>query len=69
MKPSAAERFDQLVVVLTAPWFLLPGASESRFVIFIRLARVARLTMAGTGRTRSSLGGPSDPDARPTSGA
>ena len=45
-------RFDLLVVVLTAPWFLLPGLGESRFVILIRLARVARLLMAGTGARR-----------------
>jgi len=45
-------RFDLLVVVLTAPWFLLPGPDESRFVILIRLARVARLLMAGTGARR-----------------
>lgn len=45
-------RFDLLVVVLTAPWFLLPGPSESRFVVLIRLARVVRLLMAGTGARR-----------------
>lgn len=45
-------RFDLLVVVLTAPWFLLPGVGESRFVILIRLARIARLLMAGTGARR-----------------
>jgi voltage-gated potassium channel len=45
-------RFDLLVVVLTAPWFLLPGAGGSRFVVLIRLARVARLLMAGTGARR-----------------
>ena len=44
-------RFDLLVVVLTAPWFL-PGLGQSRFVILIRLARVARLLMAGTGARR-----------------
>ncbi len=45
-------RFDLLVVVLTAPWFLLPGAHESRFVILIRLARVVRVLMAGKGARR-----------------
>jgi voltage-gated potassium channel len=44
--------FDLLVVVLTVPWFLLPGVGESRFVILIRLARIARLLMAGTGARR-----------------
>ena len=45
-------KFDFLVVVLTAPWFLLPGAQPTRFVILIRLARVARLVMAGSGARR-----------------
>jgi len=45
-------RFDLLVVILTAPWFLLPGTGGSRFVVLIRLARVARLVMAGTGARR-----------------
>ncbi len=45
-------RFDLLVVVLTAPWFLLPGPDESRFVVLIRFARIARLLMAGTGARR-----------------
>jgi voltage-gated potassium channel len=45
-------RFDLLVVVLTAPWFLLPGPSESRFVILIRLARVVRVLMVGKGARR-----------------
>jgi voltage-gated potassium channel len=45
-------RFDLTVVVLTAPWFLLVGPSDSKFVLLIRLARVARLVMAGTGARR-----------------
>jgi voltage-gated potassium channel len=45
-------RFDLTVVVLTAPWFLLLGSSTSKFVLLIRLARVARLVMAGTGARR-----------------
>jgi voltage-gated potassium channel len=45
-------RFDLLVVVLTAPWFLLPGAQEQRFVMLIRLARLARVVMAGKGAHR-----------------
>ena len=32
-------RFDLLVVVLTAPWFLFFGPNESKFVLLIRLAR------------------------------
>jgi voltage-gated potassium channel len=45
-------RFDLLVVVLTAPWFLLVGPSETKFVMVIRLARVARLVIAGQGARR-----------------
>jgi voltage-gated potassium channel len=45
-------RFDLTVVVLTAPWFLLVGPNDSKFVLLIRLARVARLVMAGTGARR-----------------
>jgi voltage-gated potassium channel len=45
-------RFDFTVVVLTAPWFVFLGPNESRFVLVIRLARVARLVMAGKGARR-----------------
>jgi voltage-gated potassium channel len=43
-------RFDLAVVVLTAPWFLI--LPESRFVMLIRLARVARVVMATRGAHR-----------------
>jgi voltage-gated potassium channel len=39
-------RFDFVVVVMTAPWFLLPGAEAGRFVVLLRLARLARLAVA-----------------------
>jgi len=42
-------RFDLTVVILTAPWFLVLGPSESRFVLIIRLARLARVVMATRG--------------------
>jgi len=45
-------RFDLLVVVLTAPWFLILGPSESKFLLLIRLARIARLVMATRGARR-----------------
>jgi voltage-gated potassium channel len=45
-------KFDLTVVILTAPWFLLPGAGQSKFVLVIRLARVVRLVMAGRGAHR-----------------
>jgi voltage-gated potassium channel len=45
-------RFDLVVVILTAPWFLLFGPNQSSFVVIIRLARIARLVMAGRGARR-----------------
>jgi voltage-gated potassium channel len=42
-------RFDLLVVVITAPWFLLPGAQEGSFVVILRLARLARIVLASPG--------------------
>ena len=39
-------RFDLFVVIVTAPWFLLPGAHSGSFVVLLRLARLARLVMA-----------------------
>jgi voltage-gated potassium channel len=45
-------KFDLAVVVLTAPWFLLLPGTSSRFVLAIRLARLARLVMASSGARR-----------------
>jgi voltage-gated potassium channel len=45
-------RFDLFVVVVTAPWFLLPGAGAGGFVVLLRLARLARLVMASRGARR-----------------
>ena len=45
-------RFDLLVVIATAPWFLLPGAHAGQFVVLLRLARLARLVMASKGSRR-----------------
>lgn len=45
-------RFDLAVVVLTAPWFLLPGAEAGSFVVVLRLARLARVVMASRGVRR-----------------
>ncbi len=39
-------QFDLLIVVATAPWFLLPGAHAGGFVVLLRLARLGRLVMA-----------------------
>ena len=45
-------RFDLVVVVLTAPWFLITGTGTGKFIIIIRLARVARVVMATRGARR-----------------
>jgi voltage-gated potassium channel len=45
-------RFDLFVVLATAPWFLIPGAQAGRFVVLLRLARVARLVVASRGSRR-----------------
>ena len=45
-------RFDLTVVVLTAPWYLLPGAQAGSFVVILRLARLARVVMASKGAKR-----------------
>jgi voltage-gated potassium channel len=40
-------KFDLLIVVLTAPWFLLPGTwPGGGLVVLLRLARLARLVVA-----------------------
>jgi voltage-gated potassium channel len=38
--------FDLGVVVLTAPWFLIPGLGNARFLVFARLARLVRVVKA-----------------------
>jgi voltage-gated potassium channel len=45
-------RFDLFVVIFTAPWFVLVGSGTGKFVILMRLARVARLLMATRGARR-----------------
>jgi voltage-gated potassium channel len=45
-------RFDLLVVVLTAPWFLVVGPTDSKFLLLIRLARLSRVVMATRGARR-----------------
>jgi voltage-gated potassium channel len=39
--------FDLVVVVLTAPWFLIPGLGSARFLALARLARLVRVIKAG----------------------
>jgi len=45
-------RFDLSVVVLTAPWFLIPGFQAGRFIVLLRLARLARVIMESDGAKR-----------------
>jgi voltage-gated potassium channel len=45
-------RFDLLVVVATAPWFLLPGLQPGQFVVALRLARLSRLVVASRSSRR-----------------
>jgi voltage-gated potassium channel len=45
-------RFDLVVVIVTAPWFLLPGAQPGQFVVALRLARLVRLAVASRGARR-----------------
>lgn len=40
-------KFDLSVVVLTSPWYLLPGVDAGQFVTLLRLARLARVAMIG----------------------
>ncbi len=45
-------KFDLVVVVLTAPWFLIPGAQAGGAVVLLRLARLVRLVIASRGARR-----------------
>jgi voltage-gated potassium channel len=50
--------FDLAVVVLTAPWYLIPGVGAGRFVLLLRLARLVRVILVTRGARRlfSQLG-------------
>jgi len=39
-------RVDLSIVILTAPWFFIPGFESSRFLVLMRLARLALATRA-----------------------
>jgi voltage-gated potassium channel len=45
--------FDLGVVVITAPWFLIPGFGGSQILVLARLGRLARLLMASPGARRA----------------
>lgn len=44
--------FDVVVVGLTAPWFLIPGLGDARFLSLARLARLVRVLKVGRGALR-----------------
>jgi voltage-gated potassium channel len=45
-------KFDLVVVVLTSPWYLLPGVNGGAFIVVLRLARLVRLLIAVRGARR-----------------
>ena len=45
-------RFDLGVVILTAPWFLFVEPGHTKFVMLIRIARLARVVLASGGLRR-----------------
>ena len=45
-------KFDLAVVVLTAPWFLVPGVQAGGAVVLLRLARLVRLMVSSRGARR-----------------
>jgi voltage-gated potassium channel len=47
--------FDLGVVLVTAPWFLIPGLGGSQFVALARLARLARIAKVSDGGFRRLL--------------
>jgi voltage-gated potassium channel Kch len=46
---SGVGLFDLAVVVITAPWFLIPGFGGSQILVVARLARLARLFFVSKG--------------------
>jgi len=46
-------RFDLVIVVLTAPWFLLPAFGGSQILVLARLGRLARVLMASPGARKA----------------
>ncbi len=45
--------FDLVIVIITAPWFLLPGFSGSQILMLARLARLVRLLFVSKGARRA----------------
>jgi voltage-gated potassium channel len=50
---SGVGLFDLAIVVLTAPWFLIPGFGGSQVLVLARLGRLARLMVASPGARRA----------------
>ena len=44
--------FDLIVVIVTAPWYLIPGFGGARFALLLRLARLVRVLMVTRGARR-----------------
>jgi voltage-gated potassium channel len=45
--------FDLTIVVVTAPWFLIPGLGGSQVLMLARLGRLARLLVASPGARKA----------------
>ena len=56
---SAVGIFDLVVVIITAPWFLIPGFGGSQILVLARLARLVRLLFVSKAARRAGqrLGG------------
>ena len=52
MCASGVGIFDLVVVLLSAPWFLIPGLGNSRVLALARLARLGRVLKASGGRLK-----------------
>ena len=45
--------FDLVIVIITAPWFLIPGLGGSQILVVARLARIVRLLFVSKGARRA----------------
>jgi hypothetical protein len=45
--------FDLVIVIVTAPWFLIPGLGGSQILVIARLARIVRLLFVSKGARRA----------------
>jgi voltage-gated potassium channel Kch len=45
--------FDLVIVIITAPWFLIPGLGGSQILVVARLARLVRLLFVSKGARRA----------------